>query len=284
MMLDAVSTGYLIDPHCVVARPLRVHSSFQHVLNLTDDAGGWLTLLPASAHNQPRAIRVDVPDALDWRRMAAHGMPVTWFGPMLLGPNWGVRLHQAPIWQPRFPQWLASQRAALSDLAHGIALDLLASVIRDAMHMAPAPTALQRWDAAIHAAAPLDADAAHALIGRGQGLTPDGDDYLIGYLAALEIDEATSGAADHANAIRQAIAAHLHRTTRISGNYLQQAVTGHFSESIDDLRCAVLRQAEPVAIRRAAASVIAHGATSGLSTARGFLHGLRLFAASPQPA
>jgi hypothetical protein len=109
------------------------------------------------------------------------------------------------------------------------------------------------------------------LIGLGIGLTPSGDDYLVGLLAGLDAtdDPARFGLAEAI--ARQAPA----RTTAVSAASLRHATRGAFSERLHDLLVALARgnlDDLEAPIRR----VIAYGSTSGSDTLVGLLAGLDL--------
>ncbi len=117
--------------------------------------------------------------------------------------------------------------------------------------------------------------AARGLVGLGEGLTPAGDDYLVGALAALHrIGEGwPTGEAP----LRNAVIAHACRTTpTISAAFLCYAVAGHFSEPLRDLA-----MADSAAAARAAAVTLARmGATSGADTLAGMRETLDALAAA----
>jgi hypothetical protein len=68
------------------------------------------------------------------------------------------------------------------------------------------------------------------LIGYGAGLTPDGDDYLLGYLASLWPWQHLGAISAHLKLLRPAIKSQLHRTTSISRYYLALALQEHYSQ------------------------------------------------------
>ncbi|MBB1201227.1 DUF2877 domain-containing protein [Enterobacteriaceae bacterium 89] len=115
---------------------------------------------------------------------------------------------------------------------------------------------------------------AEATIGFGGGLTPDGDDYLLGYFAALY-------ASSHPAAMRQRqrlariVTPRLGRTNDISRHYLQRAAQGHFSEAICQLREQLAAPFCPGLLGERATQVMAFGAASGADCMAGWLHGLR---------
>jgi Protein of unknown function (DUF2877) len=111
------------------------------------------------------------------------------------------------------------------------------------------------------------------VIGLGIGLTPSGDDYLVGLLAGLDAthDPARFGLAEAIG--RQAPA----RSTAISAASLRHATRGAFSERLHDLLVALARgrlDDLESPIRRA----MAYGATSGSDTLVGLLAALDLAA------
>jgi hypothetical protein len=113
----------------------------------------------------------------------------------------------------------------------------------------------------------LFADAARALVGFGEGLTPAGDDCVLGALAAIH-RLAPRWLAAHA-AEREGIAeAARSRTTDLARDFLLEALDGRFAEPV----LAVLSAASDERAAAAAGRVLSMGATSGADT----LCGIRL--------
>jgi hypothetical protein len=115
-----------------------------------------------------------------------------------------------------------------------------------------------------------------ALLGLGEGLTPAGDDCLVGALAVLHAVDPAPLMREPAvaGAIAEAAAA---RTTAIGREFVLHALAGRFSEPV----LAVLRARSRAESARAAAHLAALGATSGADT----LGGMRLAwdALPPEP-
>jgi hypothetical protein len=111
------------------------------------------------------------------------------------------------------------------------------------------------------------------LLGLGIGLTPSGDDYLVGLLAGMEAagDPARFGLAEAIG--RQAPA----RTTAISAASLRHAARGAFSERLHDLLLALAR-GDVAGLETPIRRVMAYGATSGTDTLVGLLAALDLAA------
>ena len=116
-----------------------------------------------------------------------------------------------------------------------------------------------------------------SLVGLGPGLTPSGDDALVGLLAALH-RLAPAGDASLA-LLGPAVARHLHRTGDISAHYLRLAVAGHVGERLVAL-CDALARGVDRDVDTAAAAVAATGATSGADALLGVVAGVRLAAAT----
>lgn len=112
------------------------------------------------------------------------------------------------------------------------------------------------------------ARAARPLLGLGPGLTPSGDDLLIGLEAALR----TLGH-PAAGFLARALGDVDDRTTVVSATLLRHAARGEFTERIGTVLALLLGEAED-AVPEAIARCIAWGATSGSDTLRGILEGL----------
>ncbi len=115
---------------------------------------------------------------------------------------------------------------------------------------------------------PTLARAVAALVGLGPGLTPAGDDFLCGFLAA-----AHAGAPDLVPALAAAVEANLHRTCRISGLLVRCAVRGFWPSPLVDLAQALAAKQVPEALV-ALVEMGEMGHSSGLDLATGFLFGL----------
>jgi len=118
-----------------------------------------------------------------------------------------------------------------------------------------------------HHEARVFAEGARALIGLGEGLTPAGDDCLVGVLAVLARFRPSLLAADPGTVSELADCARAH-TTIVGREFLLHALAGEFSEPVLGLMTA---DSEPAA-RGAAERLASMGASSGADT----LNGMRL--------
>lgn len=97
------------------------------------------------------------------------------------------------------------------------------------------------------------------LVGRGEGLTPLGDDVLCGWLALHRAAGAPTPGVD------AAVLAHLHRTTLLSAELLRCALRGEVVPQFAALVTALGTPAEPAAL----AALTAVGHTSGAAMVHG---------------
>jgi len=100
------------------------------------------------------------------------------------------------------------------------------------------------------------------LAGLGSGLTPSGDDYLLGVMASLWLTKNTHFLDEIAWLSSQ-------KTTSLSAAYLMAASKGDFAECWHDLAQAVLYQ-DPKALRNSISEFIQIGASSGRDALVGF--------------
>lgn len=117
--------------------------------------------------------------------------------------------------------------------------------------------------------------AAGELIGLGPGLTPSGDDILVGFMAGLSAacaqDPAGRGFMDQFGRILTTLSA---QTNEISRTYLFHAAQGKFSSHILALLQAVCLGSDKETVLRTADLIFQAGHTSGTDTAAGLLAGL----------
>ncbi|EOI1355344.1 DUF2877 domain-containing protein [Citrobacter amalonaticus] len=275
--LSALSLGYLFPANEM--RELRVHSAFQHALNLRTEEGICLTLLCADRYqNLADAARIVLPAHWDWRQHIVDSDPVRLANGVLYAQQFCVELATATVWQPGL-------HGGSRDLKTGswgeydyqtLTSQLLLFCLEHHVE-----SALQWQGNAFHQGLSVQESAEQLerqvpqLIGFGKGLTPDGDDYLLGYLAALWPWQLPTGLAAHQRRLQQAIEQQLLCTTDISRHYLSRALQGHFSQPICDL-LEQLNARAPVKILGACAEqVMQFGATSGVDCLAGLLHGMR---------
>jgi hypothetical protein len=274
---------------CVPARAHgNVHSVFARVCNI-EMGGELVTLLASELGAAPHGIRLDAqPARFDaWLRKGGRAIlhdAVFWL------PDAGVAvdLSAATLWRGAVSRQgdhagatasrLRALRAMLCARAprQGIALALV--------HAAGSMTSLERAFASrlLHVLPMLArvtrcrdiaamAGAAEHLVGLGPGLTPAGDDFLTGWLAALW----SSAARDSdLHAMLQPLVAALGRvfarTNAISRQMLEDAARGYFAQSLAEVTMAVSGAGE---VRQATVRALSHGHSSGADALCGLLFG-----------
>ncbi len=112
------------------------------------------------------------------------------------------------------------------------------------------------------------AQSAHYFAGRGRGLTPSGDDFLLGIVYGLFSlhDRLTP---NQAALIQLMVEAVSRRSTLISANLIECSADGEVDERIGKAFYALFDPARPVALQ-AAKSLATWGSSSGLDAAAGF--------------
>jgi len=115
-----------------------------------------------------------------------------------------------------------------------------------------------------------------ALVGLGEGLTPSGDDFLVGLLAVLHVTGSLpcrAGSPIHAQFCQCVRLG----TSQLSGEFLRCALAGHFAEPLVMLARA-LCVPDPDAWPAHAATLAAVGHSSGVDAMVGIALGCRLLA------
>jgi hypothetical protein len=245
-----------------VAGSGRVHSAFARTINVTLDGlgdAGWLSLHGPGPLPAPFGVACaggPVP-------AAPPGAPVRVEpGELVLDGVLRFRLDGARVRETGLPVTAPPPAASVGPGAAGdrglapVATAILAGTPPPADPLgrlaAPALAALRAGTASGDAAGALAA--ATALLGLGPGLTPSGDDCLVGWLAGLWVGGAPGQALLAATAPALLAAAH-ERTGALSRAFLAAAATGQVAEPVRDF---VMTPS-----RSRLAGLLALGATSG---------------------
>jgi hypothetical protein len=194
-----------------------------------------------------------------------------------------IDLREAPTWNGPIPRllpllgapWLATWRL-LNEQQRSKATDLIAEDLFQPAHAALLTRKLSEpVQQLIAAARRLDpraaTQAARSMIGLGPGVTPSGDDILLGFLAGLR---STVGSAPTRQAFIQQFGDSLlllsDQTTEISRTYLHHAILGQFSSSMIQLLQA-FDQPQAGRLVAAAREAMQVGHSSGMDSVTGLL-------------
>ena len=237
----------------------------------TED-GLWLTLACARLGALPGAITLATPAGFAFRPLLAEGAAAAARGGVLRVAGsvlaLAVDLRGARPWRSNLEALRLDLARPPCRAAWHEAATILAEDGRAAALLSVGGAAIDALDAATRGG---DAGAARQavcrLIGLGAGRTPDGDDFLVGYLAGLR---AAGAGAPIVAAVCAHVAALAARTGDLSRHYLRAAAAGEVGERLHDVAAAIAA-AGPLAPAMRAALALGHG--SGAAGVLGLLHG-----------
>jgi hypothetical protein len=295
MRLTALSTGYAIPRTDFNAT---IHSAFRAAVNLRPAKGDLLiTLVVASEDDLPQGIRLATPAGFSFENLSVGRDGFCRDGTLVFdGSDLVVDINQARRWQCNLPALNTDLSSpAVADAWYDVwqslnehQVRLGAEIIAQALLRSDgmAQTALS-WHAGeairalINATCRYQLDNSSALtrlIGLGTGLTPCGDDFLVGYLAGLWCTVRNfKKRRQFVSELGQA-AIHLSRQTNtISQTYLYHAAHGQVSRRLDALAEAISRPESPGKLLPVVESAMRSGHTSGMDALTGLLLGLAVW-------
>lgn len=249
-MLDVVTVGNAV--------PVRdwhgtVHSVFARACNVAT-GGGVVTIGAAPFAGGPATVVIDARGVADLRTLFRPGERFEWREEIARSPRAVLDLTRAQRWRPPPARKTLPRRRVAPRLTvrlHGPRLRLARAC---------------RAGHVLRAAA-----LARGLIGLGPGLTPSGDDFLVGLCAGLA---ATAGNRRLRARLATTLVQQQSRTTTLSAQQLRLAAAGMFNEDVLRARDALLACASRARLREALATLRAAGATSGAAACDGLLAGL----------
>lgn len=268
----------------------RIHSIYRSAINVALPGGDLFVIADPKVGGLPCGVLVDLgPDrrALGLERGQVVVAAERWVA--LPAAHIRIGLDEAARWTPRMPiatpgaarRWghraaairdLARARTAAASAVAALGLGGLLDGVGShglPIHAARTAAVLDQLEAAF-ATGRIDTagQIARRIVGLGPGLTPSGDDALIGLAAALwALDHPARGFL--AEAVQDAPL----QTTAISAALLRHAAAGEFSECLHELLGALLGK-DVTTIAPALDRAMAWGATSGTDCLVGVLFGL----------
>ena len=280
----------LLPPQQVVIG--RVHSCYAHIINVRTPSGRLLTLQGEGPLQAPLglALATDVGAlglGLPIGALVVRDSPTTERFPAALR----LGCADALVWNGRVAAQPGLAPSVLADRAHGLAAWLCRHT--PARGLTPVLSALEQRPmglsatnaAAYTALVPLWAGRqtftvatllalVKALVGLGEGLTPSGDDFLVGLLAVLHV---TGFRPCHADSLVREQFCECVRlgTSRLSGEFLRCAFEGHFAEPLVMLIRALCAPTTDAWLAHAA-TMATVGHSSGVDAMVGIALGYRL--------
>ncbi len=270
-LLFADSVGARVPPR---ARA-QVHSVFLHACNIETQAGELVTLVAPGSGNLPHGIRCAAPFARLHQGQAAELGDATLRFP---AAEIVVDFSRAAVWNGRVAAVSPGQRGAEVQRVlrsrvpdQGIAPTLQRALVARMAQTLPLlarATANREVDAVVAALS--------ALVGLGPGLTPAGDDFIVGYLAALwSRSRREPGIAALLLALAPPVGRLALQTNAISRQMLRDALQGHFAERLTDVVRCICEGGDVAAATMRALQV---GHSSGADVLCGLLFGYSLAA------
>jgi hypothetical protein len=295
MRFQALSVGAEVPTHCFSGT---VHSVFHQACNVKLESHKLLTLLPSEKDNVPHGIRLNSSSQPVFLELLRVGQPVACRGGILRidGPDFSVDLRTARPWHIDLKGLQIDLRRCDQAQAWAIAWSELTtyhhnrsdpSEIRKGFPPSEGPSAdskvlLEQSDGAVPALLQATRDlqfenvktSVRRLIGLGPGLTPSGDDFLVGYVAGLWCT-----ASNHPSrmqflaAFNSELSETARNTNEISFVYLRSAAKGHVSEPIATLAQHLKQSSDVSSVRAATQAALQVGHTSGSAGVLGLLLG-----------
>ena len=259
-----------------------VQSVFTRVVNIESAPGGALCTIACSGIDNAPGTLVAAAASFDRLGLAPRASASCDGATLVVGASLEISLQRIERWSPTLAEWPGD------DMPVDWLRELIARCGRDggikqttgAVRSYDARLARRLGDAVASLQAALlagDASAAHEhgmrLVGLGPGLTPAGDDFLVGLATAC--NQPSSPVGHLRPLLAQLTAEAADRTNVISHAAMVQAAEGRVRESISELVNAMAR-GDRAAMERRGAQVMSIGATSGTDILTGLLAGLEL--------
>jgi hypothetical protein len=278
--------------HCGRLGAAVVQTVFERAVTLKTERGDLLVLVQEVLADGGGVIRVAGTPA--WPALVEPGMLARITPSVITLPNFRLDLRAAAIWRPpdaprrggatEVQDALRSAATAARDQAKaglaalaGVGLPGLPDPVLDTPVLRVAGPLVHRLLQAVVAGDPTAAgEVADELAGLGPGVTPSGDDLLVGTIIGLRY-------AEKGRAVQVAIATNAtNRTTWSSEQLLSYALAGEATAPLLGVAVALLQGAKETVLQPRLAELFAVGETSGADALVGLLLGLQagLFSSS----
>lgn len=247
-------------------RQATVHAAFAQAANFVNDQGDWLSLTVPAVGVGPFGAIVPLAQG-DWRDWLRPGMPAFIHQQTLSAGNLSVQFGAAALWDPR-PDWERVSRSAPAAFWMDMAARLPPFSLYHQPYAARVQAALAELDAGLRAGqVSRCARAAGQLGGLGPGLTPAGDDFLLGVMIALRLGWPAGDAQAFSMAMVDTVCP---RTSALSAAWLKAAAAGEVADHWHDLLRVMVagdKEQMPAALQ----AVLSLGASSGADALAGFV-------------
>jgi len=292
LYLRAITIGYAVPVDHFDAS---VHSLFQSSINLRlNKVNRLITLFAASEGDLPQGIRLDAPANFTFEKLQT-GEPAVCRDGILRFKNTSltIQLRGARRWKSDLPSlmvdasnpvvlpawdlvWEALNKRQRFSKSEILAEDFFRSDESESASVSQnAGKAMRDLLRAARRYALPNREAVRALIGLGPGLTPSGDDLLVGYIAGLWSSvHDRNERLQFISSLGKTIVRLSRMTNDISRTYLLHAVRGQISSWLANLVTAMSRGEPPEHLLEIAETAMKVGHTSGMDAVTGMLVGL----------
>jgi hypothetical protein len=259
------------------AQPATVAFTSRSVVNLSDPQNNWVMLCDARLGGGPRTVLVE--PGSDLRGVVSAGQTVTISRSCLAGPAGNiVTWKNAHRWTPLPPLGIGVGAGGRVTLAGEI---VGALGCFEARPLISGPVRALR-EGCLGLDPPKIQHALTELVGLGPGLTPAGDDYLGGYLAALQHISNEEPRAGTARAlVADALGTGPRHTQPLSDFLLGEYRTGMIPEFLSTCLQTLLHPSTTPQLSQSVRRVLSHGATSGTEMMLGLLDASKDFCREP---
>ncbi len=270
----------------------RITGLYQHALNWQDTRQRLFCVVDSKMGNVPFGIAVHMPEGFSFLTSGLQvGDGVTCRennlcfgdGQMVLDLSDVISEPTSCVLKPQPSEAFNSQVTLAQEILRDklTAAGLIAYVFDDNPPNPPDPfmqaisQRLTTLRAALHSGSRAEAiQSIRDLLGLGMGLTPSGDDVLVGLMAGWSAFQHSPDAAKYRAIITDAIGTYTRgRTTDVGAAYLEHALDGRFADRLVDYVNAII---EGNNIAQATERLLSFGASSGQDCAVGVLYALQL--------
>jgi len=268
-----------------------IHSAFDTAVNLhLVDAERLITLLVSDHYELPQGIRIESKDvrfqSLTVGLLAACRAGVLRFESSPLT----IDLRAAPMWKCHISELNADMQSPSAERSWTAVWQILnirqklnkTEIIADDLFQLNTGSLLSQKISRpilqlISSTEQFDIEdsihAAEKMIGLGPGVTPSGDDFLIGFLAGLwSTSGGNQGQLSFIHSFGNGLMEIAKQTNLISRTYIHHATKGQFSSSLSNLAQAIAFGSENIRAISEAAMHVGH--SSGMDSVTGLLIGL----------
>ncbi len=292
MYLKAITLGYAVPPGPFLAR---VHSVYRSAVNIKLE-GDWklITLVASFDADLPHGIRLDTPEGFTFEHLRVREA-VTCSNSIIRFPSAPIEvdLSKARHWDfdlsacnfdatnPRIGEALHLVWRVLNERQLAYGAEMVGARVLQPQDIAGSVTLRQLADgiAKLNEATAsynlVISPAVSQLIGLGQGVTPTGDDLLVGYITGLwcriRNDARRKGFVSNLGKVLIDLGVN---TTDISRSFLFHAALGHVSSRLAALAESICTGFDSNELMESANAAMSMGHTSGMDTVTGLLLGL----------